>query len=428
MLLEKKWHSPPTSACTQRSSCAASAVRPGMPTACLDGLEAFSHCWLIYIFHANTDLDTLLTSQAARQPHPSAAGDSREGIKGKVRVPRLNGGRVGVLSTRTPHRPCPIGLSVARIERVNGNQLEFSGADVVDGSPILDVKPYLPFCDSWPAAACPAWVEAQEQEEPLRISSVQLSSIEAGAQLHTAWAASNHRLQQLKQPVLYPAYDSFLTLVREVLSLDIRSAHQRLHEASTTSAAVNSIPLEHQQPSQPVLKASTGGLQSAAGSALSERASEISAPGIAATPALAGQEALEAGEACWQHLAAEASLATALQSTALATTPAPAASSDSCVGGQSPQQQYLPEGITLPASVQAHAPPAEALKPQHARQVPDDANTNPASLLTPVAPAASGSSVAAADIAEQEAMGVQVWYDIVGDKRVVIQGADPWQA
>ena len=55
-------------------------------------------------------------SQAARSLHPNAAGqvskaaDSREGIKGKIRVPRLNGARVGVLSTRTPHRPCPIGM------------------------------------------------------------------------------------------------------------------------------------------------------------------------------------------------------------------------------------------------------------------------------------------------------------------------------
>ena len=104
-------------------------VRPGLPAACLDGLNSFSHCWLIYLFHANTDMDALLRSQAPRlsQPHDSSAGQkghsstsesSREGIKGKVRVPRLNGGRVGVLATRTPHRPCPLGEQKSHISKL----------------------------------------------------------------------------------------------------------------------------------------------------------------------------------------------------------------------------------------------------------------------------------------------------------------------
>ena len=50
------------------------------------------------------------------------------------------------------------GLSVARVDSVSGNQLVVSGVDLVNGTPILDVKPYLPFCDSWPAASCPSWV------------------------------------------------------------------------------------------------------------------------------------------------------------------------------------------------------------------------------------------------------------------------------
>ena len=54
------------------------------------------------------------------------------------------------------------GLSVAKIESIDGNCLVVSGADLVDGTPVLDIKPYLPFCDSWPAASCPAWVSPHE--------------------------------------------------------------------------------------------------------------------------------------------------------------------------------------------------------------------------------------------------------------------------
>jgi tRNA (Thr-GGU) A37 N-methylase len=76
-------------------------------------------------------------------------------------VPRLDGGRLGVFATRSPHRPCPLGLSVAQVVAVEGRTLVLGGADVVDGSPVLDVKPFVPFCDNVPAAAAPAWVAAK---------------------------------------------------------------------------------------------------------------------------------------------------------------------------------------------------------------------------------------------------------------------------
>lgn len=60
-----------------------------------------------------------------------------------------------------PLRPCPIGLSVAQVVRVEGRTLTLAGADIVDGSPVLDIKPFVPFCDNVPAAAAPAWVAAQ---------------------------------------------------------------------------------------------------------------------------------------------------------------------------------------------------------------------------------------------------------------------------
>ena len=102
----------------------------------LRGLEGFSHIWLIWEF-----------SEAKRaQWSPT------------VRPPRLGGNvRMGVFATRSPFRPNPIGLSCVRLEGISndpelGPVLEVSGADLMDGTPILDVKPYLPYCDSRPEA------------------------------------------------------------------------------------------------------------------------------------------------------------------------------------------------------------------------------------------------------------------------------------
>ncbi|GER38048.1 phosphoglycerate kinase family protein [Striga asiatica] len=65
-----------------------------------------------------------------------------------VRVPRLKGERVGVFATRSPHRLCSIGLTVAKVEAVHGHTVLLSSVDLVDGTPVLDIKPYLPYCDN----------------------------------------------------------------------------------------------------------------------------------------------------------------------------------------------------------------------------------------------------------------------------------------
>lgn len=112
------------------------------PAFSLCGLEEFSHIWIIFHFHQ--------------------AGGSF--VKTKVAPPRLGGARVGVFGTRAPHRPCPIGLSLVKLDRIDGNfkisdiykfifflllgnVLYFSGVDMVDGTPVLDIKPYIPQYD-----------------------------------------------------------------------------------------------------------------------------------------------------------------------------------------------------------------------------------------------------------------------------------------
>ena len=99
------------------------------------GIENFSHLWLIWCFSENLGKETGST----------------------VRPPRLGGNqRVGVFATRSPFRPNPIGISSVRLVRVEegkrGKVLVVSGADLMDGTPIYDIKPYLAFSDSHPEA------------------------------------------------------------------------------------------------------------------------------------------------------------------------------------------------------------------------------------------------------------------------------------
>jgi len=76
----------------------------------------------------------------------------------KIKPPKLGGKKVGIFASRAPHRPNPIGLSIAKVEKVEGNALYVSGVDLVDGTPILDIKPYIPQWDAVPDACAPSWV------------------------------------------------------------------------------------------------------------------------------------------------------------------------------------------------------------------------------------------------------------------------------
>ena len=101
------------------------------------GIEAFTHLWIIWGF-----------SEA-----------KRDGWSATVRPPRLGGNvRMGVFATRSPFRPNPLGLSSVQLVRVeeddkNGLSLVVAGADLMDGTPIYDIKPYIPYTDSHPEAS-----------------------------------------------------------------------------------------------------------------------------------------------------------------------------------------------------------------------------------------------------------------------------------
>ena len=173
----------------------------------LDGLEQFSHAWVLFVFHKNTDIQRVFSGY--------------DGVRGKIRVPRLNGAKKGVFATRSPHHPCPIGLSVAEIVAVDLKRktVTLAGADIVDGSPVLDLKPYVPYCDSIEGATAPNWVERRIADEPLQTMAVEFSE-DGMAAVASAFASS-------RGGTLY-SLDEFVEFVKEALSRDIRSVTQRV--------------------------------------------------------------------------------------------------------------------------------------------------------------------------------------------------------
>ncbi|MBI5767481.1 MAG: tRNA (N6-threonylcarbamoyladenosine(37)-N6)-methyltransferase TrmO [Verrucomicrobia bacterium] len=108
------------------------------------GLEAFSHVWLLTRFHDN----------------PPWSGSA------VVRPPRLGGNeRVGVFASRSPNRPNALGLSLVRLLAIEPGALRVGGVDAVDGTPVYDVKPYLPWCEAPPQATAD-WAQAAPFAHP----------------------------------------------------------------------------------------------------------------------------------------------------------------------------------------------------------------------------------------------------------------------
>jgi tRNA-Thr(GGU) m(6)t(6)A37 methyltransferase TsaA len=118
----------------------------------VQGLEQVSHVWLLFLFHL------------ALEDKPRL----------KVRPPRLGGNQsMGVFATRATHRPNGIGQSVVKLDKVEAGRLWLSGIDLLDGTPVLDIKPYVPYADSvldasnGMASAAPVLIPVQWQDSAL---------------------------------------------------------------------------------------------------------------------------------------------------------------------------------------------------------------------------------------------------------------------
>jgi len=92
----------------------------------LEGLQKVSHVWLLFLFHQSLKDETHL----------------------RVRPPRLGGQKkIGVFASRAPQRPNGIGQSLVKLERIEAGRLYLSAIDLLDGTPVVDIKPYLPWAD-----------------------------------------------------------------------------------------------------------------------------------------------------------------------------------------------------------------------------------------------------------------------------------------
>jgi tRNA-Thr(GGU) m(6)t(6)A37 methyltransferase TsaA len=150
------------------------APRPELEHA-LSDLTLWSHIWVIFWFHLN------------------------EGWRPKVLPPRSRIKR-GVFATRAPHRPNPLGLSVLRLSGVEGRVLSVRDLDILDGTPVLDLKPYVAYSDAL-AAASGGWLDAPEPVDPGPRYAVGWSE---RAQAQLAWLQDHvaFDLRALAEPVL----------------------------------------------------------------------------------------------------------------------------------------------------------------------------------------------------------------------------------
>lgn len=150
----------------------------------VEGLEQVSHVWLLFLFHQ------------ALEEQPRL----------KVRPPRLGGNRsLGVFATRSTHRPNGIGQSVVRLEKVEPGRLWLSGIDLLDGTPVLDIKPYVPYADCV-AGARNAIADAPPAPIPLDWS-------------ETALQQAREHAARLGEPLV--------ELIEQCLAQDPRPAYQR---------------------------------------------------------------------------------------------------------------------------------------------------------------------------------------------------------
>lgn len=132
----------------------------------LRGIEGFSHIWVIFQLHG--------------QHFPK--------LKSLVRPPRLGGNQgMGVYATRSPNRPNPIGLSAVPLDQVEKTPTEIllhiHGGDFLDGTPVLDIKPYVPYADAI-ATATSAWAQQTDPRLPVTWSPAAMASLEAIPGIH----------------------------------------------------------------------------------------------------------------------------------------------------------------------------------------------------------------------------------------------------
>lgn len=174
-----------------------------------DGIEEFSHIWVLWQFSESI----------------------RDGFSPTVRPPRLNGNRrKGVFATRSPYRPNSIGLSCVKLDRVEhtknqGTVLYVSGVDMMNGTPILDIKPYISYTDSHPEASQSFAGEFVDYELKVNFPQNLLDKIPAEKQagllgiLKQDPRPAYHNDPERIYGVRYMCYDVHFTVDKDVLTV-----------------------------------------------------------------------------------------------------------------------------------------------------------------------------------------------------------------
>ncbi len=246
-------------------------VQLDVPMECVSGLEGYSHAWIIFSFHANTDAPTppaprggggggrtaattttttekSTTTKKMNDSNTARAAAWSDLSKTKVRPPRGNGIRVGMLATRSPHRPNNVGLSLVRISHVDvkAKRLHVHALDLVDGTPVYDIKPCVPWDvpgyrrirppDGYyesPPLIVPDWVERDDDEL-------------AGG-VHFEETASISLAEFVKGGKLAPLYTTendgaigAMEAISQVLSQDPRSSNSNRTNRRGTSSSSSS--------------------------------------------------------------------------------------------------------------------------------------------------------------------------------------------
>lgn len=162
----------------------------------LRGLETCSHAWLLFLFHCTAE----------------------QGWRPTVRPPRLGGNRrTGVFASRSPFRPAAVGMSVVEVEEVFQESgrcgLRFRNHDLVDGTPVLDIKPYIPWSDAIPDARAPAGFDGP----PPAVLNVRFSA----------------QAEDLCESIRLTRGILLASLIRELLCRDPRPAYRRREDDRT---------------------------------------------------------------------------------------------------------------------------------------------------------------------------------------------------
>ena len=192
-----------------------------IPIECVEGLELYSHAWVLFSFHANTDIPTTKAN----------AKGFKNLSKTKIRPPRGNGIKVGMLATRSPHRPNNIGLSLVKIVSVDkkGKRLHIAALDLVNGTPVYDVKPVVPWDEPGhfddEKLSVPSWVSQDDE-----LKSVDFS-LEAREQMEDL----------VKAGKLAPIYkkdglDDAIATIKEILAQDPRACNTSTNKRGSESA------------------------------------------------------------------------------------------------------------------------------------------------------------------------------------------------